>query len=72
MDSSITPLFISGYKRDSKLFKRAYPTGIRPQGKDIVRTWLYYTVLRCYQLTGRPPFKNVWIGGLGLDEKGEK
>jgi len=72
MDSSITPLFISGYKRDSKLFRRAYPTGIRPQGKDIVRTWLYYTVLRCYQLTGRPPFKNVWIGGLGLDEKGEK
>ncbi|MEM3041403.1 MAG: class I tRNA ligase family protein, partial [Nitrososphaerota archaeon] len=29
-------------------------------------------ILRCYQLTGKPPFKHVWIGGLGLDEKGEK
>lgn len=72
MDSSITPLFVSGYKRDQRLFRRAYPVGIRPQGKDIVRTWLYYTILRCYQLTKKPPFKNVWIGGLGLDEKGEK
>ncbi len=72
MDSSITPLFVSGYRRDMDLFRRAYPTGIRPQGKDIVRTWLYYTILRCYQLTGKPPFKHVWIGGLGLDEKGEK
>ncbi len=72
MDSSITPLFVSGYKQDNELFRKGYPTGIRPQGKDIVRTWLYYTILRCYQLTGKPPFRHVWIGGLGLDEKGEK
>ncbi len=72
MDSSISPLFITKYKRDPKFFKKAYPVSIRPQGKDIVRTWLYYTVLRCYQLTGKMPFKHVWISGTGLDEKGEK
>lgn len=72
MDSSITPLFISGYMRDEGLFRRAYPNAVRPQGKDIVRTWLYYTILRCYQLTGRLPFKIAWIGGTGLDERGEK
>ncbi len=72
MDSSISPLFITRYTKDKKFFKETYPTGIRPQGKDIVRTWLYYTVLRCYQLTGKPPFKHVWIGGMGLDEHGEK
>jgi valyl-tRNA synthetase len=72
MDSSISPLYISRYMRDEKFFSRAYPVGIRPQGKDIVRTWLYYTLLRCYQLTGKPPFKHVWISGMGLDEKGEK
>lgn len=72
VDSSISPLFISGYMRDERLFRRAYPVAIRPQGKDIVRTWLYYTLLRCYQLTGKPPFKSVWISGMGLDEKGEK
>jgi valyl-tRNA synthetase len=72
MDSSISPLFISGYLRNESLFKKAYPTTIRPQGKDIVRTWLYYTILRCYQLTDKAPFKHIWIGGMGLDEKGEK
>jgi len=72
VDSSITPLYITGYMRDKRLFERAYPVAMRPQGKDIVRTWLYYTLLRCYQLTGRPPFKRVWISGMGLDERGEK
>ncbi|MCD6260476.1 MAG: valine--tRNA ligase [Thaumarchaeota archaeon] len=72
MDSSITPLFITKYMRDEKFFKATYPTGIRPQGKDIVRTWLYYTILRCYLLTGKPPFKEVWISGTGLDERGIK
>lgn len=72
MDSSISPLYISRYRRDKEFFKLAYPNGIRPQGKDIVRTWLYYTVLRCYQLTGKNPFYHVWIGGMGLDEHGQK
>lgn len=72
MDSSVSPLFITKYMRDAKFFKKAYPVTIRPQGKDIVRTWLYYTILRCYQLTRKLPFKRVWISGTGLDEKGEK
>lgn len=72
VDSSISPLYISRYTRDEGFFARAYPVAVRPQGKDIVRTWLYYTLLRCYQITGKPPFKHVWISGMGLDEKGEK
>lgn len=71
MDSSISALFITRYKRDEKFFKQTYPTTIRPQGKDIVRTWLHYSILRCYQLTGKAPFRHVWIGGLGMDEQGE-
>ncbi|MEW5839634.1 MAG: class I tRNA ligase family protein, partial [Thermoproteota archaeon] len=47
MDSSISPLYVTKYKRDEKLFKYAYPTAIRPQAKDIIRTWLHYTMLRC-------------------------
>ena len=71
MDSSISALYISKYQADPKFFKRAYPVSIRPQGKDIVRTWLHYSVLRCYQLTGRAPFTDAWINGLGMDEQGQ-
>jgi len=69
-DSSISPLFITGYMRDEKLFNAAFPAAVRPQGIDIVRTWLYYTILRVYLLTGKPAFKMVRLSGLGLDEKG--
>lgn len=71
-DSGISPLFISKYLRDDKFYKKTYPNTLRPQGKDIIRTWLYYTLLRCYQLTGENPFKHAWIMGYGVDEKGEK
>jgi valyl-tRNA synthetase len=72
MDSSISPLFIARYKKDEKFFKKTYPSTIRTQAKDIIRTWLYYTILRCYQLTKNSPFKHAWIMGYGVDEKGER
>lgn len=72
MDSSVSPLFISKFNKDSEFFKKIYPTSIRPQAKDIVRTWLFYTLLRCDQLTGEKPWSEAWIMGYGLDEKGLK
>ena len=72
MDSSISPLFVAGYDRDPELFEKAYPAAVRPQSKDIVRTWLYYTLLRCGLLTGRAPWRKAWIMGYGLDERGLK
>jgi valyl-tRNA synthetase len=71
-DSSISPLYILGYGRDGRFFQKAYPCSLRPQGKEIVRTWLYYTLLRCYQLTKKSAFQNVWIHFHILDEKGMK
>ncbi len=72
MDSSVSPLFISKYQKDKKFFAKTYPNTLRPQAKDIVRTWLYYTLLRCFQITGKSPFSHAWIMGYGVDEKGEK
>ena len=72
MDSSVSPLFVCGYGRDEGLFGATYPAAIRPQAKDIVRTWLYYTLLRCDQLTGSAPWSAAWIMGYGLDERGGK
>jgi valyl-tRNA synthetase len=72
MDSSISPLYVTKFGRDKKTFDYAYPTEIRPQAKDIIRTWLHYTMLRCVQLTGKIPWHEAWIMGYGVDEKGEK
>ena len=72
MDSSVSPLFVTKFNRDDEFFKKTYPTGIRPQAKDIVRTWLYYTLLRCEKLTEQKPWSEAWVMGYGLDEKGMK
>src|SRR5438552_2634256 len=72
MDSSVSPLYVSKYKQDEEFFRKTYPATIRPQSKDIVRTWLYYTILRCEQLTGKSPWDEAWIMGYGLDEHGTK
>ncbi|MFQ5831396.1 MAG: valine--tRNA ligase [Candidatus Thorarchaeota archaeon] len=71
MDSSISGLYVVGYLRDDKLFERAFKNIMRPQGKDIVRTWLYYSLLRTYQLLEKPAFSEMWISGHVVDEKGE-
>jgi valyl-tRNA synthetase len=70
MDSSISALYITKRTKNLRFYNLTYPTMIRTQGKDIVRTWLYYSLLRCYLLTGKAPFKHAWIGGLGQDAKG--
>ncbi|MEM2974044.1 MAG: class I tRNA ligase family protein, partial [Candidatus Micrarchaeia archaeon] len=71
-DSSISPLYILQYSRNNSFFEKAMPCTLRPQGKEIVRTWLYYTLLKCYLLTGRPIFKEVFINYHIVDSEGEK
>jgi valyl-tRNA synthetase len=71
VDSSNSALYIlKRYGED--FFRNAYPCSIRPQGRDIVRTWLHYTTLRGLQITGKAPFVHVLVHGMGVDEHGEK
>ena len=72
MDSSISELVILKYKTDDEFFKMAYPATLRPQGKEIIRTWLYYTLLRGYLETGKACFEDVWINQHIVDSKGYK
>ncbi len=72
MDSSNSNLYVSGYLSEPEVFEKAFPTGIRPQGKEIVRTWLYYTLLKSALLLDSPGFKHIWIDGLGMDPWGRK
>ncbi len=70
MDSSISPLVYNGYGWNDTLFTKLGSSDLRPQGKDIVRTWLHYTFLRVHQVLGEPAFRHVWISGMGLDSQG--
>ncbi len=72
MDSSNSNLFVSGYLNQPEVFAKAFPTALRPQGKEIVRTWLYYTLLKSTLVLDQPGFQHVWIDGLGMDPWGRK
>ncbi len=63
MDSSISPLYNAFWERDAEKFKRYYPMSIRTQAHDIIRTWAYYTILRCMQLTGDLPWREIMVDG---------
>ncbi len=71
VDSSISPLVIAGWP-DGKHFKRLYPATLRPQGLEIIRTWAFYTIFRCLELTSQPPFRDVLINGNVLGTDGKK
>ncbi len=72
VDSSITPLVISGYFENAPHYCRTYPADMRQQGHDIIRTWLFYTVFRCLILTDNPAFNQVLINGHILGPDGYK
>ena len=70
MDSSISPAYIAFWKRDDEKFKRYFPTGLRPQAHDIIRTWAYYSLLRCHLLFGQRPWNDIMIDGFILSPDG--
>ncbi|MCL5018288.1 MAG: valine--tRNA ligase [Candidatus Pacearchaeota archaeon] len=72
MDSSISELVMLKYKTNDEFFRKTYPANLRPQGKEIIRTWLYYTLLRGYLETKKPCFKDVWINQHIVDKQGYK
>jgi valyl-tRNA synthetase len=72
MDSSNSGNYIIKYGQDEKFFKENHPCSLRPQGREIVRTWLYYTMLKNRLLFNKNAFEHVWISGLGMDKHGKK
>ena len=70
MDSSISPLSIAGWPNED--YVNHFPADIRPQGHDIIRTWTFYTTLRCLALTDQKPFSDVVINGMVFGEDGYK
>ena len=66
IDSSISPLAMAKWLESEDFFKRAYLDADvhRPQGYEIIRTWMFYTLFRCKILTGKAPFSEAMINGM--------
>ncbi len=66
IDSSISPLEIAKWEEDLGFYERTYLNAKvhRPQGYEIIRTWLFYTLFRCKKLTGKDPFYETMINGM--------
>lgn len=71
MDSSISALSVAGWPDESK-FAKQFPTQLRPQGHDIIRTWAFYSILRSDALVGKPPWECVVVNGMVLGEDSQK
>src|SRR5690625_1836878 len=70
--SSLTPQIVSGWIADPDLFERVFPMDLRPQGQDIIRTWLFSTLLRSELEHQELPWRHTGISGWILDPERKK
>jgi valyl-tRNA synthetase len=72
MTSSLTPQIAAGWERDPELFEALFPFDLRPQGQDIIRTWLFSTLLRSVQQHDSLPWRHTAISGFIVDPDRKK
>ncbi|HEV7213997.1 MAG TPA: class I tRNA ligase family protein, partial [Chloroflexota bacterium] len=71
--TQICATLLEPYGVTAEEFGRRYlPMSLRPNAHDIIRTWVFYSIVRSLAATGDIPWSNVLISGHALDESGKK
>jgi valyl-tRNA synthetase len=70
--SSLTPQIAGRWEDDTDLWSRLWPMDLRPQGHDIIRTWLFDTVVRAHLELGTLPWSDTALSGWILDPDRKK
>jgi valyl-tRNA synthetase len=70
--SSLTPQIAAGWSTGDDIFSQVFPMDLRPQAHEIIRTWLFYTVLRAQTGEGVLPWRHAAISGWIVDPDRKK
>ena len=70
--SSVTPQIVTRWEDDEEVFDHTFPMDLRPQAHDIIRTWLFSTVLRAHLENDSLPWRHASISGWVLDPDRKK
>ena len=70
--SSMTPFISSGWAFDRAKHKELFPADLRPQAREIIRTWAFYTIVKSHFHEGKAPWEHIAVSGWVLDPSRDK